>query len=865
LDYDAFVLADGQKTRTFYLESGNEYYIVVEGFIVEEKGSGEKQYFDACHRFDEKGGKPQIAGQPRLRNSLNISVCNNPLNPRHQYRSGVFKSTGQQLTFWIDSHGSFGPLSGSLKVYIYLVVSGVPAAQHADIPPPETPPTIPGAAASGPTVAPVPGAQCKPGDKEVVQILTGSAGIGARDPKFIMSGASGGQAFGLVPYDGGSPEIRWAIPPAGAWIGPRNGNQYPNSPPAGTYAYRYTFFLENPESSYLSGQWGSDNQMVARLNGNVITNAENSPEFTSLRSFLVPDSSLFRAGINELRFEVNNEGSVIYPNKSPTGLYVNASVCQPESREPEAIPTEPEVVTSTCETGAGDVRVWSGKVPATGQQTRPVPLEIGQKYYIIVRGSVNFGKWWKNGKTLVNDACYEYNAKGYNDPLSVFQNNLNIIVCDNRYHIDHVYCSAHFESTGQPIYFWIFDTDHRDNSFSMLVEIFKVAAPPPTPEPEPEIEFNITSVRHSKSVMNGGPAEDLVVFWKGDPKFPVTMIYKSKQGWNCPQGGCVTVSHTFYESENPFVFKGALWCKGYRKSNVFNYEVLLKDATGKETSPAPAGFRCIVEKVKKTEDNPFEDDKNFSDFLALQQDKKEQRSKDQQDRNIADMDAQFAEAGDDFGPRSLDHRIGGIFDDVKDKPDDRHRPDDRTKKPEDEEPPQKGEEPLETVTGIWKFYLRCKDRKTDVTVFDITLNETEGGAFSGGGSGKDYSGIGIEVQLSGTYNNKSQKLEGKIVNTTDATACVRIDTFSVYLKSGDTGYFPAKQIQKCGCDASVRLEKVKTEKQPDKSEFECNSNESCWNKHGSDQYYCDIGKAECIKCPSGEHGYKDGTPGCHKN
>ena len=106
-----------------------------------------------------------------------------------------------------------------------------------------------------------------------------------------------------------------------------------------------------------------------------------------------------------------------------------------------------------CAPKAGDTLVWSGPVSSSGQRTGAVALVNGQSYYIVVKGYVNFGIWSQNSKTLLNDACYEFNAKGSPDPLSVFKNNLNIIVCDNRYHPDHVYCSAPFVSSGQPLNF----------------------------------------------------------------------------------------------------------------------------------------------------------------------------------------------------------------------------------------------------------------------------------------------------------------------------------------------------------------------------------------------------------------------------
>ena len=51
----------------------------------------------------------------------------------------------------------------------------------------------------------------------------------------------------------------------------------------------------------------------------------------------------------------------------------------------------------------------------------------------------------------------------------------------------------------------------------------------------------------------------------------------------------------------------------------------------------------------------------------------------------------------------------------------------------------------------------------------------------------------------------------------------------------------------------------KTTKPP---KFKCKSNQDCWTKYKSDQYYCDKGKGKCIKCPDNMHGKKDGSPEC---
>jgi hypothetical protein len=161
-----------------------------------------------------------------------------------------------------------------------------------------------------------------------VHILTGISGVGVPDSNFslLTPGNSTAQTLvGLAPYNG-SPDPSWINPSTGAWIGPENGNQYPNSPPAGIYVYTTHFTLQSLSGVLLAGQWASDNTMVVTLNGHAITTSANASTFDALNAFTVSDSTYFNLGTNELRFEVTNEGSAVYPDRSPTGLYVNAYV-----------------------------------------------------------------------------------------------------------------------------------------------------------------------------------------------------------------------------------------------------------------------------------------------------------------------------------------------------------------------------------------------------------------------------------------------------------------------------------------------------------------------------------------------------------
>ena len=51
-------------------------------------------------------------------------------------------------------------------------------------------------------------------------------------------------------------------------------------------------------------------------------------------------------------------------------------------------------------------------------------------------------------------------------------------------------------------------------------------------------------------------------------------------------------------------------------------------------------------------------------------------------------------------------------------------------------------------------------------------------------------------------------------------------------------------------------------KPPKPPKFKCKSNEDCWKKYGSNQYFCNKKNSKCIKCDKGFHGKKDGTAEC---
>lgn len=122
--------------------------------------------------------------------------------------------------------------------------------------------------------------------------------------------------------------------------------------------------------------------------------------------------------------------------------------------------------------------IWKGTISAEGPPSPKVQLTKGQTYQIEVSGHMSLGTW-KNGKILMNDACYEFNAVGAPILLPSFRNTLDISVCDGKYHPNHLYQSAPFVAEKDEISFWIFDTDYKDNSGELSVQVNMVSKVPP--------------------------------------------------------------------------------------------------------------------------------------------------------------------------------------------------------------------------------------------------------------------------------------------------------------------------------------------------------------------------------------------------
>ena len=124
-----------------------------------------------------------------------------------------------------------------------------------------------------------------------------------------------------------------------------------------------------------------------------------------------------------------------------------------------------------CGTGLAQPWVF---VPANGQPVSLLGLQVGATYQLRISGWMGFGTWASNGRALLNDACYEFNAKGVADPLPVVQNELGVSVC-GPYRADHVYASAPFVAPTVEMRLWVYDTDYRDNQGGVLAEALLVA------------------------------------------------------------------------------------------------------------------------------------------------------------------------------------------------------------------------------------------------------------------------------------------------------------------------------------------------------------------------------------------------------
>lgn len=119
-------------------------------------------------------------------------------------------------------------------------------------------------------------------------------------------------------------------------------------------------------------------------------------------------------------------------------------------------------------------------------------------------------------------------------------------------------------------------------------------AGPAITEPGVSGGFRIVDVDYPSTVISGGGAGPLSVYWEGEPVFPVTVVYRPVED-GCPPGAdCTSPTMVFEEEANPLFFPEAVWCYGFSETVYFGYEVVLIDATDRESEPFPASFTCQV-------------------------------------------------------------------------------------------------------------------------------------------------------------------------------------------------------------------------------------------------------------------------------
>ncbi len=418
LIWSSNVDANGQRVTSNQLVAGRTYYLVVRGFINQGvwAENGRVLLNDACYEFN---AKPSPDPLPIFQNDLGILVCDNRYHADHVYTSATFVSEGQAIAFWCFDT-DYRDNSGSMMVEIFEVTTVAQPPQAAYVP-------------------------------QVTQGSGAFCSIGSSDKLFWAGDVSAmGQRITSTPLVAGNKYyivVRGFIN-QGTWV--ENGRVLLNDAcyefNAKTSPDPLPIFQNNLGIIVCDNQYHSDHIYCSsqfESNGQPVT------------SWLVDTD--YRDNSGTMHVEIYEVG--IAAAQPPQAVYV------------------PQVTQGSgafCSIGSSDRLFWAGDVSAMGQRITSTPLVAGNRYYMVIRGSVNFGTSSVNGRILFNDACYEFNASPAPNPLGIFQNDLGIIVCDNQYHPDHIYCSSHFESNGQPVTSWLVDTDYRDNSGTMHVEIYEV-------------------------------------------------------------------------------------------------------------------------------------------------------------------------------------------------------------------------------------------------------------------------------------------------------------------------------------------------------------------------------------------------------
>jgi hypothetical protein len=113
---------------------------------------------------------------------------------------------------------------------------------------------------------------------------------------------------------------------------------------------------------------------------------------------------------------------------------------------------------------------------------------------------------------------------------------------------------------------------------------------------EQKHSFYISSLSYNSRTVNNGPRNDLTIYFRGNPKWPIKARLTAVK---CPPGvRCPPVEMHFNasgaRSSNMVVMPKVLYCYRFNRSQSIRAEVRLIDSAGNESRPKPVVTHCIV-------------------------------------------------------------------------------------------------------------------------------------------------------------------------------------------------------------------------------------------------------------------------------
>ncbi|HEY3278202.1 MAG TPA: fibronectin type III domain-containing protein [Syntrophorhabdaceae bacterium] len=109
--------------------------------------------------------------------------------------------------------------------------------------------------------------------------------------------------------------------------------------------------------------------------------------------------------------------------------------------------------------------------------------------------------------------------------------------------------------------------------------------------------------------------------------------------------------------------------------------------------------------------------------------------------------------------------------------------------------------------GGWTVYSRCLGRSWYSILFNMDLDESVSSYVHVFGTG-EYYGLDLAFLLSGRYDSDSATLDGRMTWLFQANSCIRVDEFSAYLGSGESGDITMDQVRFCGCTSQIRFSRT---------------------------------------------------------